>query len=78
VGQCLKGNSLRVDGVDLSPGMVNKALESGHYSRVWQADIHDAMDTRTRWHTSGAWPQTTACKFFERTGVYCVMITERP
>ena len=44
VGQCLKGNSLRVDGVDLSPGMVSRALESGHYSRVWQADIHDAME----------------------------------
>jgi len=44
VGQCLQGNSLRVDGVDLSPGMVNRALESGHYSRVWQADIHDAME----------------------------------
>jgi len=44
VGQYLKGNSLRVDGVDLSLGMVNRALESGHYSRVWQADIHDAME----------------------------------
>ena len=44
VGQCLKGNSLRVDGVDLSPGMVNRALKSGHYSRVWHADIHDAME----------------------------------
>ena len=44
VGQCLQGNSLRVDGVDLSPGMVSRALENGHYSRVWQADIHDAME----------------------------------
>jgi predicted TPR repeat methyltransferase len=44
VGQCLQGKSLRVDGVDLSPGMVNGALENGHYSRVWQADIHDAME----------------------------------
>jgi len=44
VGQRLKGNSLCVDGVDLSPGMVSRALESGHYSRVWQADIHDAME----------------------------------
>ena len=44
VGQCLQGNSLRVEGVDLSPGMVSRALESGHYSRVWQADIHDAME----------------------------------
>ena len=48
VGQCLQANSLRVDGVDLSPGMVNRALESGHYSRVWQADIHDAMEQAYR------------------------------
>ena len=44
VGQCLRGNALQVDGVDLSPGMVNSAQKSGHYSRVWQADIHDAME----------------------------------
>jgi predicted TPR repeat methyltransferase len=48
VGQCLQGNSQRVDGVDLSPSMVNRALESGHYSRVWQADIHDAMEQAYR------------------------------
>ena len=48
VGQYLKGNSLRVDGVDLSLGMVNRALESGHYSRVWQADIHDALEQAYR------------------------------
>ena len=48
VGQYLKGNSLRVDGVDLALGMVNRALESGHYSRVWQADIHDAMEQAYR------------------------------
>jgi predicted TPR repeat methyltransferase len=24
--------------------MVNRALKSGHYSRVWHADIHDAME----------------------------------
>ena len=48
VGQCLQGKSLRVDGVDLSPGMVSRALENGHYSRVWQADIHDAMEQAYR------------------------------
>jgi predicted TPR repeat methyltransferase len=48
VGQCLKGNSLHVDGVDLSPGMVNRAQASGHYRRVWQADIHDAMEQAHR------------------------------
>ena len=48
VGQCLQGNSLHVDGVDLSPGMVKRALESGHYNRVWQADIHDAMEQAYR------------------------------
>jgi predicted TPR repeat methyltransferase len=44
VGQCLQGLALHVDGVDLSASMVNRALESGHYRRVWQADIHDAME----------------------------------
>ena len=48
VGQCLQGNSLHLDGVDLSPGMVKRALESGHYNRVWQADIHDAMEQAYR------------------------------
>ena len=48
VGQCLQGNSLHVDGVDLSPGMVNTAQASGHYRRVWQADIHDAMEQAHR------------------------------
>jgi predicted TPR repeat methyltransferase len=48
VGECLKGNSQQVDGVDLSPGMVKRALDSGHYSRVWQADIHDAMEQAFR------------------------------
>jgi len=44
VGQCLQGHALHLDGVDLSPGMVKKAQESGHYRRVWQADIHAAME----------------------------------
>ena len=48
VGQCLKGHALRVDGVDLSPGMVNRAQASGQYRRVWQADIHDAMEQAHR------------------------------
>jgi predicted TPR repeat methyltransferase len=48
VGQCLQGHALRVDGVDLSPGMVNRAQASGHYRRVWQADIHDAMEQAHR------------------------------
>ncbi len=48
VGQCLQGHDMRVDGVDLSPSMVNRAQESGHYRRVWQADIHDAMEQARR------------------------------
>jgi predicted TPR repeat methyltransferase len=48
VGQCLQGHALRVDGVDLSPGMVNRAQASGHYRQVWQADIHDAMEQAHR------------------------------
>ena len=44
VGQCLQGHALRIDGVDLSAGMVKRAQESGHYHRVWQADIHDALE----------------------------------
>ena len=44
VGQCLQGLALHVDGVDLSASMVSRAQESGHYRRVWQADIHDAME----------------------------------
>lgn len=48
VGQCLQGHALRVDGVDLSAGMVNRARESGFYRRVWQADIHDAMEEADR------------------------------
>jgi len=48
VGQCLQGHALHVDGVDLSAGMVSRAQESGHYRRVWQADIHDAMQEADR------------------------------
>ncbi len=48
VGQCLQGLALHVDGVDLSAGMVHRAQESGHYRRVWQADIHDAMEQAHR------------------------------
>lgn len=43
VGQCLQGHAQRIDGVDLSAGMVKRSQESGHYRRVWQADIHDAL-----------------------------------
>lgn len=48
VGQCLQGHASHVDGVDLSAGMVSRAQESGHYRRVWQADIHDAMQEADR------------------------------
>ena len=48
VGKCLQGNSQLLDGVDLSLAMVKRALESGHYNRVWQADIHDAMEQAYR------------------------------
>jgi SAM-dependent methyltransferase len=48
VGKCLQGNSQLLDGVDLSLAMVNRALESGHYNRVWQADIHEAMEQAYR------------------------------
>ena len=47
-GQSLQGHAMRVDGVDLSLGMVKRAQESGHYQRVWQADIHDAMEQAHR------------------------------
>ena len=48
VGQCLQGHALHLDGVDLSAGMVHRAQASGHYRRVWQADIHDAMEQALR------------------------------
>jgi predicted TPR repeat methyltransferase len=47
-GQSLQGHAMRVDGVDLSLGMVKRAQESGHYQKVWQADIHDAMEQAHR------------------------------
>lgn len=48
VGQCLQGHALRIDGVDLSASMLSRAQENGHYHRVWQADIHDALEEAHR------------------------------
>ena len=43
VGQCLQGNSLHVDGVDLSPAMIEKARARGLYDQLMVADLETAL-----------------------------------